>query len=178
MNNKTDKKPPYLIGLLCLIPLVGFFVGIALVLNGIFKYKDKKLVIIGALGVALTLGVYSFLFYDIKYGKGAGEGFAELSQMEINTLVNNIEFYKLKEGQYPDSLKQLLKIDSSVAIKDPLLTRKMNKNINTIFTYRKIGDQYSLYSVGVDGIDGTKDDIYPVISDTGSFKYGFIKKQM
>ena len=42
-NLKTNEsKPPYLIGILGLIPLVGFFVGIVLIILGITKYKNKK----------------------------------------------------------------------------------------------------------------------------------------
>ena len=44
---KEVSKPPYLLGLLGFIPLVGFFVGIGLTLYGLIKYKNRKLVIIG-----------------------------------------------------------------------------------------------------------------------------------
>jgi len=40
------QRPPYLIGLLCLIPFIGAFVGLGLILYGIFEYKDKCLIFI------------------------------------------------------------------------------------------------------------------------------------
>jgi hypothetical protein len=49
------QRPPYWLGLLCLIPLVGAFVGLGLLLYGIIKYKDKWLVMIGAFGIAWTI---------------------------------------------------------------------------------------------------------------------------
>jgi predicted PurR-regulated permease PerM len=64
MNTTTTQqtaKPPYLLGLLCLIPLVGAFVGLGLLLLGLLKYKDKWLSIIGAAGILFTVLVYSML---------------------------------------------------------------------------------------------------------------------
>jgi len=59
----AKSKPPYLLGLLCLIPLVGACVGIGLLLYGLLKYKDKWLSIIGAAGIVWTVVFYSGLFY-------------------------------------------------------------------------------------------------------------------
>ena len=59
----TRSKPPYLLGLLCLIPLVGAFLGVAILLLGILKYKDKLFAIIGAAGILWTIIFYSALFY-------------------------------------------------------------------------------------------------------------------
>jgi hypothetical protein len=63
----TKSKPPYLLGLLCLIPLVGAFVGLGLLLYGLLKYKDKWLSIIGAAGILWTILIYSTLFYAGKH---------------------------------------------------------------------------------------------------------------
>jgi hypothetical protein len=38
---RTKSKLPYLLGFLCLIPLVGAFVGLDLLLYGLIRYKDK-----------------------------------------------------------------------------------------------------------------------------------------
>lgn len=176
MRTTGNNKPPYLLGLLCLLPLIGAFVGIALILYGIFKYKDKLLVTIGSVGVIITLVVYSFLFYNLRYGKNTARSFAKISQKELNSLAKSIEFYKLQRGVYPDSLQQISKMDETVIIEDPLLTRKMDDKINTDFHYQKIGERYTLFSVGIDGIPNTADDIYPTILDADSNKFGLIKK--
>src|SRR5215467_1961620 len=101
---QNKPKPPYLLGLLCLIPLFGAFVGLGLLLYGLLKYKDKWLSIIGAGGIVWTIIVYSSLFYAVKHASIYKKGFENISQMQLNSLIKSIEFYKLAHGQYPDSL--------------------------------------------------------------------------
>ena len=175
MESTSKSKFPYMLGLLCIIPLVGGFAGIALILYGIFKYKDKLLVAIGVMGLIVTIGVYSFLFYDMKYGEGTTKSFVKLTQQGLNSIITNIEFYKSQNGGYPDSLEQLKKIDKTIIIDDPLLTRKMDENIKTKFYYKKIDSGYTLFSVGIDGIPNTTDDIYPTILVTNKNKLGLRK---
>jgi hypothetical protein len=45
---------------------------------------------------------------------------AGLSQSELNTLMKEIEFYKIQKGAYPENPEQLLKINPHVWINDPL----------------------------------------------------------
>ncbi len=172
-----NNKPPYLLGLLCLIPLIGAFVGIGLILYGIFRYKDRKLIIIGSIGLIFTVVVYSFVFYNLKYAKSTAKNFAKISETELNGLVKSIEFYKLQNGVYPDSLEQIKATDKTALIYDPLLIRKMDNTIKTTFQYKKMGDKYSLFSVGIDEIPNTIDDIYPTIFDKDSTKFGLIKNR-
>jgi hypothetical protein len=101
MNQTTiqhKSKPPYLLGFLCLIPLVGALVGLGLLLFGLLKYKNKWLSIIGAAGIAWTIIVYSTLFYAGTHASVFKKGFEDISQMQLNSLVKNIEFYKLAHG--------------------------------------------------------------------------------
>ena len=92
-NRFADNKPPYFMGILCLIPLIGAFVGIALILYGIVKYKDKKLTFIGIGGVLITLFVYFFLFKEMKYGQSSSMAFESIAKNELNTIVKSIQFY-------------------------------------------------------------------------------------
>ena len=143
-TTSTKSKPPYLLGLLCLIPLVGAFVGLGLLLYGIIKYKDKWLSIIGAAGILWTFISYSALFYVGKHASVFRKGFEEISQMQLNSLVKNVEYYKLIHGQYPDSLKQLLEDDKLAPIND--VVQGMRIRENSYYNYEKIGDGYSLFS--------------------------------
>jgi len=147
-------KPPYLLGLLCLIPLVGAFVGLGLLLYGLLKYKDKWLSIIGAAGIVWTIIVYSTLFYAGTHAAVFKKGFESISQMQLNSLVKNIEFYKLEHGQYPDNLKQLLDDDKLAPINDAV--QGMNTKADSYYNYKKIGDKYLLFSSGQDGIPTQK----------------------
>ena len=166
-------KPPYLLGLLCLIPLVGAFVGLGLLLYGLLKYKDKWLSIIGAAGIVWTIIVYSTLFYAGTHAAVFKKGIESISQMQLNSLVKNIEFYKLEHGEYPDNLKQLLDDDKLAPINDAV--QGMNTKADSYYNYKKIGDKYLLFSSGQDGIPNTKDDLFPQITITDSSKIGLIE---
>lgn len=169
----TKSKPPYLLGLLCLIPLVGAFVGLGLLLYGLLKYKDKWLSIIGAAGIVWTIIVYSTLFYAGTHMSVFKKGFVDISQMQLNSLVKNIEFYRLQYGQYPDSLQQLRDDDKLAPIDDPVQGLQIKES--SYYNYRKVGDKYSLSSSGQDGVANTKDDLFPQITISDSSKIGLIK---
>ena len=157
----THKKsrPPYWLGLLGLIPLVGFFVGIGLTLYGIFKYKDKILIIIGVVCMIFTVVVYSSLYYvgfKSDFGK---KGWEQHAQMQLNSLIKEIEFYKIQHGAYPDTITQLEKENHFVFISDP--TQSTQDRENVYYNYKNLGDKYLLFSSGTDGIPNSDDDIFP-----------------
>ena len=173
-TTSPKSKPPYLLGLFCLIPLVGAFMGLGLLLYGLLKYKDKWLSIIGAAGIVWTIIVYSTLFYAGKHASIFKQGFADISQMQLNTLLKNIEFYKIQHGQYPDSLQQLLVDDKLAPITDAIQLNQERSNDE--YSYRKVSDKYFLFSCGQDGIPNTKDDLFPQITITDSSKIGLMIK--
>jgi len=149
-------KPRYLIGILCLIPLVGALIGFGMIMFGIFQYRDKWVVFIGAIGILVT--VYFIKSNDL-HSKSSIKNFAAGDKYELNDLVKQIEFYKLQNGVYPDSLKQIDVKGEMVIINDPILSLSECKN--TLFNYHKIGNKYTLFSSGIDTIPNTADDIYP-----------------
>ncbi len=166
-------KPPYLLGLLCVIPLVGAFVGLGLLLYGLLKYKDKRLSIIGAAGILWTILVYSALFYAGTHASVFKKGFENISQMQLNSRVKNIEFCKRSHGQYPDRLEQLRDDDKLAPINDA--AQGMNIKEIAYYNYEKIGEKYVLFSSGQDGIPHTTDDLFPQVTITDSSKIGWIK---
>lgn len=171
---ESKSRPPYLLGLLCLIPLVGAFVGAGLLLYGLLKYKDKWLSIIGAGGILWTIIVYSSLWYAGTHVPVFRKGFEDISQMQLNSLVKYIEYYKLAHGEYPDNLRQLLTDDKLAPINDA--AQGMNTNEVTYYNYEKIGDKYLLFSSGQDGIPHTKDDLFPQVNISDSSKIGLIRR--
>lgn len=166
MTNNSKSKPPYLLGLLCLFPLLGAFVGLTLLFFGIFHYKSKLLTIIGAMGILFTVGLYSFLIYNSKHGELSKQQFAKISQMDLNNLVNNLELYKQQYGDYPDSLQQLLQHNKFIQIADAI--QQVQEQPNIYFNYKKVGNNYTLFSSGQDGIANTKDDLFPILSNSDS----------
>jgi hypothetical protein len=171
----SKQKPPYLLGLLCLIPLVGALVGLGLLLYGIFRYRDKWLIMIGAFGIAFTVFIYSFLFTFMMRSDMASDGFKSIARTQLNQLVEEIEFYRLQHGNYPDSLRQLLKTDGFAPINDVLQGSRTFKT--TYYNYEKIGDKYTLFSSGKDGIPHTADDFYPQIEIPDSTRIGLIRQK-
>ncbi|MDE3182806.1 MAG: type II secretion system protein GspG [Bacteroidota bacterium] len=174
-TNLKSARHLYGRGWLGLIPLVGGIVGIGLIILGVFKYRDRKLIIIGAADLFFTVAIYSSMFYYFMYSDAAAKGFAQTSQMFLNGLVKELEFYKLKNGSYPDSLEQLPRNHDIFSIHDPLLSRRPGTK-DTKYNYRKTGDTYILFSSGIDRIPNTKDDIYPTetlnnISKTDTTKH-------
>ena len=102
------------------------------------------------------------------------EGFAQISKLQINQVVMHIEFYKLQYGHYPDSLQQLQETDGLVPITDaaPGMQTKI-----AYYNYERIGEKYTLFSSGMDGVAGTKDDFYPEIDIPDSSRIGLIIKR-
>lgn len=166
MENTRDKinekktTPPYKLGYLGLIPLVGFFVGLGLTLYGVFRSKDRKLTAIGIVCMLFTVLVYSALFYIGFVSDIGKEGKEKHAQIQLNSLIKDIEYYKDQNGKYPDSLPQLENQTELVFIIDP--TSKTDVHY---FNYTNLGENYQLFSCGNDQIKNTSDDIYPQIKN-------------
>ncbi|MHB8206671.1 YcxB family protein [Mucilaginibacter sp.] len=164
--NPPEKS--YRWGWLGLIPIIGAVNGIIMVISGISKYKNVKYTLIGIAGILFTIICLISVTYITNGGNLNGtprflrSGFTINSQMEMNSLVKSIEFYKLQNGVYPDSLKQLNTTKEIIDMYDPLI----DNSKNNIFNYYRIGSKYTLFSSGLDEIPNTSDDIYPNIDIT------------
>lgn len=169
-GNKFRKvRNLYYWGLVGFIPNFGVIAGIILIIKG-FQYNKIGLILIGVADILFTVFFWMVLFPLLN-----PNGFKDVSQMQLNSLVKNVEFYKLQNGQYPDSLQQLLKDDKFAPINDAIQIDKHRQN--TYYNYEKVGDKYLLFSSGQDGIPNTADDLYPVFSSKDSSKIGFIKSK-
>lgn len=159
-NIKTGRHL-YNRGWLCLIPLIGAFAGAYLLLLGIARYKNKKLILIGIDGILFTVLIYGSIYYRSVYTKSGKQEWAILSQMMLNDLVRDVEFYKIQYGSYPDSLIQLQTENKIAPIHDPLSALPGKRQ--TFFYYEKTGEKYKLFSPGIDGIVNTPDDLFPQV---------------
>jgi predicted membrane metal-binding protein len=166
----TKPRPPYLLGLLCLIPLLGFFVGLVMLILGIAKYKDKWFIAIGVFGMLFTIGIYGSMFYYGFMSKQGKNAFAQIAQIQLNDLVRDVEFYKLENGKYPENLEQLIGANKMTMIYDPIQMMQPKP-----FNYQNLDSNYTLFSSGLDGIPNTKDDLFPEVNVSDSSKIGFIK---
>jgi len=157
----------YYWGLVGFIPNFGVITGIILIVKG-FQYNKVILMLIGVGGILFTVFFWTALFPLLN-----PKGFEDVSQMQLNGLVKNVEFYKLQHGQYPDSLNQLLRDDKLAPVNDAIQIDHNRQN--TYYNYKKVGEKYLLFSSGQDGLPNTKDDLFPQITTSDSSKIGLIK---
>jgi hypothetical protein len=185
MNTTTDtgsKKLgafPFVIGGMSFIPVIGLIFGFIAIIWGLVTNKrgGKRLACIGAGGISFTFVLYGTLFYFGTQPGGAYEKLrVRLAQTSINSLVPLIEFYKIQNGRYPESLKVLqeaLPKESFVLVFDPTIIEVGEKQ--RYFYYEPVGDDhYYLRGLGPDGKPFTGDDIVPHVSSAPSSKIGLL----
>jgi len=158
---------PYVIAGLSFIPLIGVIFGIVAIVWGMVTTKlgGRTLAFLGAGGILFTIIIYSALFYFGFQQRGGLYDDLRQTMAKSNLLqvVQSIEFYKLQNGNYPDSLetlKESLPENSMVFIFD---VTDMNSTGKPRYYHYKLIDASSYYLLGV-GIDGkpfTADDIVP-----------------
>ncbi|HSY75259.1 MAG TPA: hypothetical protein VK890_00285, partial [Bacteroidia bacterium] len=107
VNPNEKRKKLYWWWFLGLLPNLGFIVGLILIYQGLVKYKDKKILVIGLANFMLAILYIQVLRYEFNHGTLFSEPQTILAQSNVNALVKSIEFYKIQHGDYPDSLKQL-----------------------------------------------------------------------
>ncbi len=182
----TDQKEslgafPFVIAGLSFIPLIGIPFGILAIVWGLVtdRLRGKMLALIGAAGVCFSIILYgSFFYFGFMQRGGIYDDLrSTLAQTTINSAVQQVEFYKLQYGEYPESLEILKKSyppTAMVFVNDPTdvnFTKPRN------FFYEKIdSDHYYLLGVGHDGKAFTKDDLLPKISLTPKSKIGLVIK--
>ena len=172
----------YVVGGLAFIPLVGVLFGIAAIVWGLSTDKSgrKLLIALGAGGIAFTTILYGSLFY-FAFGQRGGvydDLRAKLAQSSLNSLVPMVEFYKIQNGRYPESLDELqqsLPKEGFVSVYDPSIGA-FSTRPQQFYYQRTDTDHYYLRSVGPDGKPFTEDDIVPQIALTPGGKIGLLVK--
>ena len=160
-------------GWLGLIQLIGALIGLWLTLLGTFKYKDRKLSLIGVLMILFTVLIYSSIYYYFNYTISARKNFSVFAKPKMDNLIKSIEFYKVQHGHYPDSLAQIIAEDKFASIYDPIPGKPESNNGE--FYYKKLDSGYYLFSVGIDKTPFTDDDIFPSLNFFDSSKTGLIR---
>lgn len=175
MTNKViDSKRYYKWSILIIIPLVGFIIGIILLRKGVIL-KDRLLIYVGLAGIFFTIVFYGWIIYYGRYSQPGKAQAVEFTKFQLNRTMQEVEIYKLANGNYPDNLQELKSQDKHVPIIDPLSQHFLSKKF-TYFNYKKIGDSnYTLFSSGLDQTPNTSDDIYPNLSAFRSKKFGLLK---
>lgn len=183
IRNEKEKLgcAPYAIGGASFIPLLGVPLGLVAIVWGLVKIKagGVKLAIIGACGILFTIALYGTLFYKgfVEEGGIYDDLKGQMAQSLVNDLIKNIEYYKLENGHYPKKLEELLPEKQNQAsftfIYEPFM--RLNNLQPKPFNYGVIdgGEHYYLFSSGPDGVPGSTDDIYPIVSEEGMERIGY-----
>ncbi len=187
-KSKDEKKLgllPYVLGFSSFIPGYGVPLGIIAIVWGISKKKQggNRIVILGICGIVFTIIVFSTMFYIGFVQKGGFFNNAKIqaSQMMLNELVKNIEYYKIQNGKYPEKLENLTEGKEERKILyfyDPISSDFGGKKPKT-FYYELIdnGRHYYLLSSGLDGMPFTEDDLYPSLSEEEIKRIGYTTKK-
>jgi len=154
---KTSSKTLYKFGFVGLIPNFGLLSGTILIVQGFIR-KDNKLKIIGLAGIFFT-PLFWYIYLNSDFHKGH---LIQFTNHRLNEVVKDLEFYKSKKGQYPDSLGQL-KFQNKFFFDEEFFSDEFDfkKSKPARFYYKREKDDYILKSFGPDLILNSKDDIYP-----------------
>ena len=178
-NNEKLGAFPYVIGGLSFIPLIGILFGIISIIWGIFTKKTggKKLIIIGTIGISVTVLAYGGLFYFgfVQRGGVYDDLRTGLAKSSITQLAQAIEFHKVQHGNYPltlEELKNSLPKDNLTFIIDPSIVGVNEELRNFYYELNESKTQYYLLGVGADRQPFTADDILPTITIEEGSKLG------
>lgn len=150
-------KSLYKLGFIGLIPNFGLIAGIVLIFQGFIR-KDNKMKLIGLAGILFT-PLFWYIFLNSDFQK---KNLIQFTNIQLNEVVKDLEFYKSKNGQYPDSLAQLRPQNKFFSDQELFSNEfDFNKSKPARFYYKKLENDYVLKSFGPDLILNTKDDIYP-----------------
>lgn len=163
------------------IPLIGVFTGIICIVIAVVgkKSNSKLLGGLGFAGIMLSIILYGTLFYKASSNGGFSKGFEIHAINSLTSLVRDIEYYKLQNGSYPESLDTLrenLKEDEilfTYDISGPFNTDNQQRD----FYYELINNNknYRLFGIGQDATPFTSDDIFPVIDPEKDKNIGWVK---
>lgn len=153
----------YVIGGMSFIPLIGVVFGIIMIIWG-FVAKNTKLKLVGLAGIMMTVILYGALAYMgfVQEDGVYDELRANMAKTQLTSAVQAIEFYKVQNGVYPDSLQTLqtsLPENAMVFLYD---SAQVSMDEMTFYYYKRINDHsYHIRSYGRDGIINTQDDVLP-----------------
>jgi hypothetical protein len=173
---------PYVVGGLSYIPLIGILFGAIAVVWGLTTRKadGRRLALIGAGGVAVTVVAYSALFYFgfVQRGGVYDDLRIKLAEGTLTTVVHAIEVHKLQTGAYPESLEALrasVPNDTFVFVFDS--TDIGLGGTPRYFHYQVVdSDHYYLLGVGPDGQPFTADDVLPKVELKPGSRLGLLIK--
>ncbi len=189
-QNPPLGRGPFVVGGLAFVPLFGVVFGCIAIVWGLVTKRPggKKLAAVGLAGIiCLSVIPYGALFYFGFVQRGGMYDGLRLKQAQnsLNTTVQSIEFYKVANGNYPDSmdiLKSSLPEKSlqATSLYDPRVMGEQSafsadKSAARYFYYRKVGeDHYYLRGVAPDGNPFSPGALVPQVNLSSASKVGLL----
>jgi hypothetical protein len=114
------------------------------------------------------VAIYGYLFMQLRNPTGVNfQNFSKLySEVILPRLIKDIEYYKLQNGKYPESLKE---VNSDNVAKNSQVLKTLGE---IFYRLEDNGKSYHLFMTGPDGIPFTNDDILPIIKPEELKKIG------
>lgn len=182
-DSKTLGAFPFILAGMSFIPIIGVLFGIVTVCWGLAtsRLDGKKLAMTGAGGICFTFLLYGGLYYfGFKQREGTNDSLrTNMAQGDLNSLVKDVEFYRLTKGQYPESLdelqKSLPKNSFDLAFMyDPRVIQRAGSNKQ--FFYKRVDQgHYYLRGVAPDGNPFSPGALVPQIA--GAANIGLLATQ-
>jgi hypothetical protein len=185
MNEKQAilGRLPFVIGAMSFIPGFGVPFGLTAIVWGLVTKKagGKTLALLGSAGIVFCAVLYGAFYYFAVIQRGGiyDDLRAKLAETTITSAVQAIEFYRVQNGRYPESLEVLRKSlpeSTSMIVFDP--TDATQSGRTRYYYYELIdADHYYLLGVGADGRPFTQDDLLPKVEVGAQSKVGLVIKK-
>ncbi len=184
----TEKKKKHGAGAFVLagfsfIPIIGVLTGIICILNAVIARRpnSKLLGLLGFSGIMFSVILYGVILPNIFKNTDFSRQFEAHAISAMTSLVRNIEYIKLQNGTYPESMEEIrasLKEGEMLLSYDVSGPAKMGETRRD-FYYEVIndGNNYLLFGIGIDATPFTEDDIYPLIDPAKDKNIGWVKSK-
>jgi len=163
------------------IPLLGVIPGIICIINALVSKKtnSKLLGFLGFSGIMVSVVLYGVILPNVFKSEELSKQFEAHAISAMTSLVRHVEYYKLQNNRYPDSMEELrsnLKEGEMVFSYDMSGPMGMGKTPRD-FYYSVInnGQNYLLFGIGTDATPFTEDDIFPLIDPKKDSNIGWVK---
>jgi len=166
------------------LPPIGILAGAIGIVWGanICRRRGARILTLGALGLTTSVlisalvgeRVTGFRLADLwaPIANVYDDAIVELTEIMLNDLVLEVEFYRVQHGAYPTALRDIYDYDYEESI-DPR-TIGIGKTSRGFFYRRVDADHYYLRSVGPGGVPFTEDDVVPTIEIVPGSRAGLL----
>lgn len=139
------------------IPFIGLIFGLIFFIRGLSERNFRYL---GIAFTSLMISIVGWLAFAFYWDYSQQNLYA--TQQNLNTIVKELAYYKVKNGVYPESLDSLKKQNQFLIFSEYNMGfNPFSKSESRDFYYQKQDSTYILLAPGPDAIPLTEDDILP-----------------